>query len=102
LVIKKGGVSYITSRENPRSNQAGMNTSELLRVRPKSQTRPLFPGTAALIQKPNQDHNLRTSIIKAVIRMDSAFNCKAASPQGAQGLSQLRLRTAADFMVVNP
>jgi soluble lytic murein transglycosylase-like protein len=41
-------------------------------------------------------------LIKAVIRMESAFKPKAGSPKGDQGLSQLRLASTDAVEVVNP
>ena len=102
-VWENGVVNYYFSiREHPQPRQAGMNPPALRQVRPKPQTRPPLPEAQALIQKANQDHNLRPLLIKAVIRMESAFNPQATSPKGDQGLSQLRLGPADEVEVVNP
>ena len=55
-----------------------------------------------MIPKANQDLNLRPLSIKAVTRMESAVKPKAPSPQGDQGLSQLRLGATDEVTVVNP
>ena len=54
-----------------------------------------------LIQEVCQRHNLPSSLIKAVIRVESNFNAAATSPKGAQGLMQLMPGTADDLQVVN-
>ncbi|MDP1762174.1 MAG: hypothetical protein Q8L43_08145, partial [Deltaproteobacteria bacterium] len=44
LIVKKGGVYYITSREQPRSNQAVRHTPSLEWLPFAPQARPTFPG----------------------------------------------------------
>lgn len=46
-------------------------------------------------------YNLDTSLIKAIIHVESAFNPKAISPKGATGLMQLMPSTAAQHGVKN-
>lgn len=93
---------YFSSREHPQPRQTGINTRARRQVRGKPQTRPHLPEAQALIPKADQDHNLRPLLIKAVIRMESAFKPRATFPQGDRGLSQLRLGPADAVEAVNP
>ena len=101
LIIKKGDVYYITSREQPQSNQAGRHTPALGWVSSTPQARPTRPEAKASIPETNQPLNLWPRLIKAVSRMDSRRNLKSASAKGVPGLSQLRLKKAYDLQVGN-
>ena len=101
VIIKKGGVSYITNPESPRLGQAGRNTPSLQWVPPRPQARPTLSEGQTFIHKTENPY-LRPLSIKAVTRMESKRPPTAAPPQGAQGLSQLNLGTADAVKVVNP
>jgi peptidoglycan LD-endopeptidase LytH len=101
LVIKKGNVYYITSREQPQSNQAGRHTPSLGWVSSTPQARPTLPGVKPSIPETDQPLNLWPRLIKAVSRMDSKSNLKATSAKGVPDLSQLRLKKAHDLQVGN-
>ncbi len=47
-------------------------------------------------------HNVDAALVKAVIHAESAFNRKAVSHAGAEGLMQLMPRTAASYDVTDP
>ena len=101
LIVKKGGVYYITSREQPQSNQAGRHTPSLEWLPYTPQARPTFPGVKSSISETDQPHNLRPRLIKAVSRLDSRRNLNAASAEGLPSRSQLRLGKAHDLQVGN-
>ena len=101
LIVKKGGVYYITSREQPRANQAGRHTPSLKWLPYNPQARPSFSGDKKSISVADQSHNLRPRLIKAVTRLDSRPNLQAASPEGLPSRSQLRLKKAHDLQVGN-
>ncbi len=68
---------------------------------------PVVPGSEGIIQKP--DDALRFAhevgfpvLIKAVAAVESAFNPRAVSVKGAQGLMQLMPATAAQYGVDDP
>jgi len=91
-VWEQGVVYYhYSSREHPRPRQAVIDTSTLRRVSENPQARPTLPKAQGFIQERDQSRNLRPWVLKAVSRMESNRSSKAASPQGAPGLAQLRL-----------
>lgn len=100
LIIKKGGVYHITSREQPRSSQAGRHTPSLEWLPYTPQARPTFPGIKSSIPETDQPHDLWPRLIKAVSRLDSRRNLPA-SAKGVPGLSQLRLKKAHDLQAGN-
>ena len=90
VIIKKGGVSYITNPESPRLGQAGRNTPSLQWVRPRAQARPPLPEGQPFIRKTDQNPYLRPLSIKTVTRMESKRPPTAAPPQGAQGVEPIK------------
>ena len=82
LIVKRGGVYYISNREQPQSNQAVRHTPSLEWLPYTPQARPTFPGVKGSISETDQPHNLRPRLIKAVSRLDSRRNLKAASAEG--------------------
>jgi soluble lytic murein transglycosylase len=79
--------------------------------------RPVFPGKKRsvsigasfnereydhLIRMLCREHQMDFALVKAVIKAESAFNPRAVSRKGAQGLMQLMPDTARDLMVDDP
>ena len=100
-IVKRGGVYYISNREQPQANQAVRHTASLEWLPYTPQARPTFPGVQGSISQTDQPHNLRPWLIKAVSQLDSRRNFNAASAQGVPDLSQLRLKKAHDLQVGN-
>lgn len=71
-----------------------LGTTEL-RKPPKA--RPLASPFAGFIEEASRLHGLPSTLISAVIAVESNFNPKAVSPKGAQGLMQLMPTTARRF-----
>jgi murein DD-endopeptidase MepM/ murein hydrolase activator NlpD len=102
-VCKKGVIFYyFSSREHSQPQETGLNTTARRPLRPQPLTVTTPMEMAALIPNPDQRHNLRPWVIKAVTRMESKFSTKASSPQGAQDLMHLRLGKTNDLQIVNP
>jgi peptidoglycan LD-endopeptidase LytH len=101
LIVKKGGVYYITSRAQPQSNQASRHTPSLEWLPYTPQARPAFPAVNIFLPETVQPPDLWPRLIKAVSRMDSRRNLNAASAPGVPGLNQLRLGKAHDLQVGN-
>jgi hypothetical protein len=101
LIVKRGGVYYISTRPQPQANQADRNTGSLQWLPYNSQARPTFPRGQGSISQTDQSHNLRSGVIKAVSRIGSRGNLNATSVQGVPALSQLRLKKAYDVQVGN-
>jgi len=63
----------------------------------------LFLNTySQLIENASRAHNLDSSLVRAVIHVESAFNPAAISPKGAQGLMQLMPFMASHLEVRDP
>ncbi|MDA8388942.1 MAG: lytic transglycosylase domain-containing protein [Nitrospiraceae bacterium] len=55
-----------------------------------------------LIESKSEKYRMDPSLVRAVIRAESGFDCTAVSPKGAMGLMQLMPATAASLGVCNP
>lgn len=76
---------------------------------PVSETQPTrTPGELtlssieALIETYTSAFDVRASLVRAMIQVESAFNARARSPKGAMGLMQLMPATAAELGVHDP
>ena len=100
LIIKKGGVYYISNREQSPASQAGRHTASLKWLPYNSQARPSSSGDQTSISVTDQSPNLRPRLMKAVALLDSRRNLSVTS-DGVPPLSQLRLTKAHDLPVGN-
>ena len=55
-----------------------------------------------IIIENSRRHDVRPSLVRAVVQVESGFNPRAYSPKGAMGLMQLMPATAREFGVRNP
>ena len=56
----------------------------------------------ALADRHAERHAINPALVRAVIQAESAWNTRAVSPKGAQGLMQLMPETATELGVVDP
>ncbi|MEW5806244.1 MAG: lytic transglycosylase domain-containing protein [Acidobacteriota bacterium] len=59
------------------------------------------PDYEAIIEEVSREHDVDSSLVKAVVKIESNFNPFSVSPKGAQGLMQLMPKTATRFNVDN-
>ena len=100
-IIKRGGVYYISNREQPQANQAVRHTASLEWLPVTPQARSTNTWVQSSISQPDQPLNLRPWVLKAVSQLDSRRNFNTASAQGVPALSQLRLKKSHDLQVGN-
>lgn len=97
---KWGGVSYTNVPASGNCTTLGSKTRER---RPAASFR---GGDSSRfdqeIRKVGRRYNVDPSLIKAIIHTESAFDHRAVSTQGAQGLMQLMPATARELRVSNP
>lgn len=101
IMFKKGGVYYISSREQPQANRADKHISSLQWLPYNPQAKPAFPGVKSSITVTDQPHNLLPQLIKAVNRLDSRSKFQTASANGVPNRSQLRLGKTHDLQAGN-
>jgi murein DD-endopeptidase MepM/ murein hydrolase activator NlpD len=101
LIVKRGGVYYISSRPQSRANQTDRQPASLRWLPYNSQARPAPPEVKGSIAKTDPSDNLRTGVIRAASRIGSRGNLNVASVQGVPDLSQLRLTRAHAAQVGN-
>ncbi len=97
-VSKKGVIYYFFSHREFKAERPVVRQTRTSFRRQKIHPRELQP----IIQEASGKYGVPSSLIKAVIRVESDFNPEAVSPKGAQGLMQLMPGTAADLQVDNP
>jgi len=93
LIVKRGGVYYISNREQPGA-KPDRHTASLQWLPYNRQARLAFPGGQGTISKTNPPLDLRSGVIKAASRVGSRGNLNVKSAQGVPDLSQLRLAKA--------
>jgi soluble lytic murein transglycosylase-like protein len=104
LRVRKNGVIYYyfsmrgEHKANDQRRPVRKFRTQRLPPLDKSSAQNLEP----IIQEASRRYNLPSSLVKAVIRVESNFNPAATSSKGAQGLMQLIPETAAQLRVSNP
>jgi hypothetical protein len=92
----------ITDRRNfdnyPAVGSELTGTKSSLSITPQSRS----PEIDRIINQAASDHGIEPGLIRSVIRTESAFDPRAVSPVGAQGLMQLMPGTAAELGVTDP
>jgi len=101
--VRDGGVTRLyTSADGfvdvPTAEIASIENEELL---PEPQSSPAL-DIPQLVDLASDKHQVDADFIFSVIRAESAFNPRAQSPKGAQGLMQLMPETALQLGVRNP
>lgn len=99
MFVDERGVTHFTS--DPRGDSR-YQPVDLGRERRARHPAPRSTAYDALIGRTAQDHRVPPALIKAVIAAESAFDYRAVSHKGAQGLMQLMPSTAAQLGVRDP
>ena len=101
LIVKRGGVYYISSREQSTADQAGRRTGSLKWLPYNPQARPAPPVARRSVSVTHQPQNLRPQLMRAVTHLDSKANLQAAFSEGLPSRSQLKLKKAHDLPAGN-
>lgn len=80
-----------------RSKGTLIHSRDFPRLRPRA--RSLYDG---LIEEASAAHGVSTSLVRAIVQVESEFDAFAVSSAGAQGLMQLMPATAVRYGVTNP
>jgi soluble lytic murein transglycosylase-like protein len=88
----------------PEAREAFMAGGESLPALPAGTASPVtrFPDWTAFIHRAARDFDVAPELIAAVIEVESAFQPRAVSPKGAQGLMQLMPATGESLGLVAP
>lgn len=101
MFVDERGVTHFTN--DPRGDQRFQQVA--LAERGPRIVHPTPPRSTVyddLIDRTAQDHRVPPALLKAVIAAESAFDYRAVSHRGAQGLMQLMPSTAAQLGVEDP
>ncbi|MFC1840788.1 lytic transglycosylase domain-containing protein [Thermodesulfobacteriota bacterium] len=94
---------YIDEKGVPRFTNIKKDTRYKLYIKVENEDPGVFMNKyGSLINQASKQFNLKPSLVKAVIMVESGFDPKAISKKGAQGLMQLMPKTAADMAVEDP
>jgi soluble lytic murein transglycosylase len=94
---------YIDEKGVPRFTNIKKDTRYKLYIKVKNEDPEVFMNKyGSLINQASRQFNLKPSLVKAVIMVESGFDPKAVSKKGAQGLMQLMPKTAVDMAIDDP
>lgn len=94
LILKTAPTQSSSVADSTAKKQTSKTTNRHARLPLSAQ-----PELLAQIAQSAQNNQIQSELIRAVMHVESAFNTKAQSPKGAQGLMQLMPQTAKRYGV---
>ena len=106
VIENPDGSTTFTSRK-PRTGRAKVFTAKdvgfsIYRSRTSMRGKLFQSRYRSIIGRVSSRHGIDSSLVRAIIHVESAFNPRARSPKGAMGLMQLMPSVIADSRVRNP
>lgn len=96
MSCEQGMIKEIRLVEDPPQPAAPGTDTQPIVAPPASDPDPRYEE---IIEEISKEHDIDSSLVKAIVKVESNFNPRAVSPKGAQGLMQLMPKTAQRFQV---